>query len=414
MATVLAYTSPAIGHLFPMTSLLLELHARGHEVHVRTLAAYVETMRSLGLHATPLDPAIGAVVHPDWEAKGPVGALKVAVQTFAERGRLDAPDLQRAIDETSPDVIVVDINSWGALCVAEAWSRATGRPWATFSPYTPPIRSKGTPPFGPGLTYRTDVLGRIRDTLARPVVMGAAERVLRPRINQLRAELGLDPVAGADDFFRRAPLMLVTTAEPLEYPHDDWGDHVRMVGALPWEPPAEEPGWLDELRRPVVLVTTSSEYQADEALVRSALEGLADEPWDVVATMPAGVSTLGAVPANAHVFDFVPHGLVLDRAVVTITHGGMGATQKSLSRGVPVCVVPFGRDQLEVAARVVRADCGTRLASRDLSASTLRDAVRQAATKTAGARGVADGFRAAGGAEAAASHVEGLLTSART
>ena len=45
MSTVLAYTSPAIGHLLPMVPLLLELKARGHYVHVRTLPAYVAHLR---------------------------------------------------------------------------------------------------------------------------------------------------------------------------------------------------------------------------------------------------------------------------------------------------------------------------------------------------------------------------------
>ena len=55
MSTVLAYTSPAIGHLFPMVPLLLELKARGHEVHVRTLPKHVPTLSALGLHTGPVD-----------------------------------------------------------------------------------------------------------------------------------------------------------------------------------------------------------------------------------------------------------------------------------------------------------------------------------------------------------------------
>jgi MGT family glycosyltransferase len=217
-------------------------------------------------------------------------------------------------------------------------------------------------------------------------------------------------VTGADDFFRRAPLLLVATAEPFEYPRPDWGDRIRMVGAMAWEPPAKAPDWVATLERPVVLVTTSSEYQADEALARAALEGLADEPWDVVVTMPAGTADLGTLPPNAHLAEFAPHGPLLDRAVVAVTHGGMGATQKALSRGVPVCVVPFGRDQLEVAARVGRAACGTRVPLKRLDATTIRDAVRRAAEMTAGARRVAAGYAAAGGGSAAADHVEGLLS----
>ena len=152
-----------------------------------------------------------------------------------------------------------------------------------------------------------------------------------------------------------------------------------MIGALPWDPPAERPGWLGEIDRPIVLVTTSSEYQADwahgeagEALVRAALDGLRDEPFEVVATMPAGIQGLGTLPANARVLDFVPHRHVLDRTVVAVTHGGMGATQKALARGIPVCVVPFGRDQLEVAARTVQADAGTRVSAKRLTGTPPR------------------------------------------
>jgi UDP:flavonoid glycosyltransferase YjiC (YdhE family) len=75
------------------------------------------------------------------------------------------------------------------------------------------------------------------------------------------------------------------------------------------------------------------------------------------------------VPDNAHLERFIPHAAVLDRAVCAITHGGMGATQKALARGVPVCAVPFGRDQLEVARRVVVAGAGTRLPAKRLPGS---------------------------------------------
>ncbi len=405
MARILAYTSPAIGHLFPMTPLLLELRRRGHDVHLRTLEQHVELMRSLGLSAEPIDARIPEIVPVDFRARSPVEGLKLTVRTFGERARFDGPDLQRALTAVRPDLVIVDINSWGAHFAAEAW----GGPYVTFSPYTPPISSKGTPPFGPGFDPIPGPLGRIRDAVMRPLVMGAAERVFRPMLNPLRAEYGLSPVRGADDFFRGAPLLIVTTSAPLEYPHPDWDDGVRLVGALSWDPPAEAPAWLDEIEGPIVLLTTSSEYQADETLVRAAIDGLGGEPYTVVATMPAGLASFPDLPANIHVAEFVPHLPVLDRAVAAVTHGGMGATQKALSRGVPVCVVPFGRDQLEVAARVVHADAGTRLKAKHLTPHALRAAVREARTKRAGAARVAAGFRAAGGAAAAADATEGLL-----
>jgi MGT family glycosyltransferase len=420
MSTVLAYTSPAIGHLFPMVPLLQELKARGHGVHVRTLRRQVPLLMEAGFHAGPVDDRILAVEATDYRANNAKAALASSVETFTARARFDAPDLQQAIDDVRPDLLLIDINAWGARIQAES----SGLPWATFSPYTPPLQSRGTPPFGPGLAPMSGPLGRARDALARRLVTGAVEKLMLPHINALRAELSagqLPPVSGADEMFRTAPLMLVATSQPFEYPHPDWGPDVRMIGALGWEPPAEPPSWLGDGQDPVVLVTTSSEYQADEALVRAALAGLAAEPFTVVATLPAadtgsagahrasGAEAFASVPANARLEHFVPHGPVLDRAAVAITHGGMGATQKALAKGVPVVVVPFGRDQHEVAARVVAADAGVRLSRKHLTPERLRAAVHQARTKAPGARRVAEGYAAAGGAVAGVDALEELV-----
>jgi UDP:flavonoid glycosyltransferase YjiC (YdhE family) len=100
---------------------------------------------------------------------------------------------------------------------------------------------------------------------------------------------------------------------------------------------------------------------------------------------------------------------VLDRAICAVTHAGMGATQKALARGVPVCAVPFGRDQFEVARRVEIAGAGSRLRAGRLSPDRLRLKVREALTKTAGAKRVAEGFAAAGGPRAAADAFESRL-----
>ena len=43
MATILAYTSPAFGNLFPILALMIELQRRGHRVVLRTLDDGVPT-----------------------------------------------------------------------------------------------------------------------------------------------------------------------------------------------------------------------------------------------------------------------------------------------------------------------------------------------------------------------------------
>ena len=403
MATILAYTSPALGHLFPFSALLSELSDRGHKIHLRTLSTGVEMGRRLGFATDAIDPRISGIVHDDWKASNPRAALKKAVDVFCRRAAYEVPDFADAVARTRPDALLVDVNCWGALSVADAGDI----PWACFSPYTPALQSPGVPPFGLGLAPLPAMLGRVRDAALRPVVMGMIEKTVLPRGNEIRAIAEAPPVASADDFMRRAPLMLVASGKPFEYPQTDWGDAVQMIGPCMFEPAMDTvPDWLTAIDRPIVLVTTSSQQRADAKLVMTALTALADEPVHVVATLPAGLPSDVTLAPNASVFEFVPHGPVLDRAVCAVTHGGMGATQKALARGVPVCVVPFGRDQFEVARRVDVARCGTRLPAKKLTTARLLAKVRQAMTMTDGARRVAAGFAATGGVARGADLIE--------
>ncbi len=394
MATILAYTSPALGHLLPISALMSELASRGHTVHVRTLSTGVNVARRLGFTVDVIDQKIEAIQQDDWTGSNPVAALKLSVEVFSRRAVYEVADLADAVAGVRPDALLVDVNCWGALSTAEAGDV----PWASLSPFTPPLRASGVPPFGLGLKPLSGVVGRMRDAAVQKAVIGRLESVMLPPINAIRANADVGAVASIDEFLRRAPLMFVASGKPFQYPQTDWGDAVQMIGPCVLDPePDTDVGWLESIDRPVVLVTTSSEEQADSDLASTALAALADEPVHVIATVPTAQPDDVAAPSNATVCRFVPHGVVLDRAVCAVTHGGMGATQKALARGVPVCAVPFGRDQFEVARRVEVARCGTRLPAKRLSPQRLRAKVREAMTMTAGAKQVAAGFAETGG-----------------
>jgi MGT family glycosyltransferase len=401
MSRILAYGSPALGHLLPESTLLRELAGRGHEVHLRTLAAGVDGAHRLGIDAKAVDPRIEAIQSRDWTARNAFGVLKMTLEVLCQRAELEVADLQRAIDEVRPDALIIDANCWGAMSAADAGDIG----WAVFSPFTPFLNSRGMPPVGPGMRPWRGLPGAVRDHQVRMVVRRVMDRPVLPRLNAIRSAVGAPLVNSVDEFMRTAPLMLVVGGEPFEYPHPGWGDRVHLIGACVGRPePA--PDWLSRINDPVVLVTTSSIRQADDKLGTVALEALADLPVHVVVTFPAGVPDRLHIPPNATVRRFVPHGPVLERAVCAITHGGMGATVRALDQGVPVCVVPFGRDQHEVAMRVQVAGCGTRLPARRLSAERLRVAVADAITMTAGAQRVADGFAATGGVVRGADLIE--------
>ena len=401
----LAYTTPARGDLYPVVPILLELQRRGHAVVVRTAAAEIPRLRELGFTADAVDPRIERIRHDDYLARSAVGAIKRAIRVMSARGEFEVDDLQKAIESEAPDVLLMDGNARAAIAAAEAW----GGPWALLQHFPSPLPDDGVPPFGPGFPPARGWLGRMRDRMLRPLILGGFERVLLPPLNDVRRSLGLRPVRDVTDLYTLAPLTLYLTSTAFEYPRESWPDSFCFTGPILWEPPVDEPDWLDAVRRPVVLVTTSSEFQDDGALVETALAGLADEDCGVVATMPTG-SIPHQVPANAHVEGFVPHTPLLKIAEVAVTHGGMGATQKALSAGVPVVVVPWGRDQSEVGRRAETAGVGVLLPKRRLSPRALRDAVARARTLGPAASAFADAMKREGGARLAAERLEQLAT----
>jgi MGT family glycosyltransferase len=328
------------------------------------------------------------------------------MQGFGRRAPFDAADLRSAIAEERPDVLLVNIMAFGAMAAAEA----SGLPWASWIASPPWLRGDGLPPYGLGLPPSTSLEGRARDEAVARAMEGPARNVTAA-VNVGRAVAGLEPISKPDDLLLRPPLLLSMTAAPFEYPRPSWPASFLLVGPCPWEPPAPAPAWLSEDRRPIVLVSTSSEFQDDGRLVSIALSALRDrEDTLVVATVPASDPDLYECPPNARIVRFVPHGPVLARAIALVCHAGMGVTQKALAAGVPVCAVPFGRDQLEVACRVEVAGAGVRLPAADLNAETLRAAIDRAVACHVGAQRIAEAFAAAPGPEGAALAIERLKT----
>jgi UDP:flavonoid glycosyltransferase YjiC (YdhE family) len=87
----------------------------------------------------------------------------------------------------------------------------------------------------------------------------------------------------------------------------------------------------------------------------------------------------------------------------------MGIAQRALAHSVPVVVVPFGRDQLDVARRVEFAGAGVRLLPKDLNEATLATAVRKARSMRGGAARIAEAFARSGSDTAVVEGVEELL-----
>lgn len=410
MSRVLIYTSPARGHLYPIMDTALALQAQGHEVIVQTLPEERAAVTAAGLGHRSISPAVSNLMLADYAGSNPLSQLRRTLECWSERAPHEVSDLRVAAADLDPDLLVVDANCWGAAAFAEA----RPGPWAMFLPYVLPVPSPQTPAFGPGFAPPRNAVERSRDRIVWAVQRKVAAPAVR-RLNGLRANLGVPSLRSVPDIYQRADSLIYLTAEPFEYSRREWPPAVHQVGPGLWAPPGDVPSWLADLPRPRVLVSVSTEFQNDGAIVTAALAGLAEEPGSVIVTSAAiDPDQFTAPSGKTRIERYLPHAAVVPEMDVVVTHGGMGTVQRALAAGVPLVVVPWGRDQSETAQRVLRCQAGTVVRPGKLTPASLRRAVREAYSCSAGARAVAAGFADAGGSQRAADLLAGLLAQSPT
>jgi UDP:flavonoid glycosyltransferase YjiC (YdhE family) len=113
-------------------------------------------------------------------------------------------------------------------------------------------------------------------------------------------------------------------------------------------------------------------------LIRPTLDALADE--DVLVVVSTGrrpVESLGLLPANARVAEYLPYDLLFPKLAAFVTNGGYGGLQFALQHGVPIVAAGTSEDKLETTARVQWSGAGIGLATNHPTEAVLRRAVRR-------------------------------------
>lgn len=404
MKNVLIYTSPARGHLYPMIDVAIELRERGDDVTIQTLSGEKKSVESEQLRHRSISPKIESLELEDYKESNPISQIKSAFSSWLSRAPYELEDLQRSVDELEPDLLIIDVNTWGAGVFAEA----VGKPWVMFMPYCLPVSSEDTPAFGPGFAPPTSFIHRFRDRIVDHMVQRAVRNIIA-ELNEIRSHHQLKQLTSYEEIFSKPDLLLYRTAEPFDYPRRKWPENILPIGPGLWAPPGKKPEWIRDLPSPRILISISTELQNDGAIIESSLRALADEPGSVIVTTSAlDPEEFRGLHPHAYITRFLPHAQVIPEMDLVITHGGMGTTQRALSEGVPVCVIPWGRDQSETGRRVEVSGAGTMLSKNKLQKKKLKEAIQNALQCKAGAKTVAKAFKQTGGAERAVQAITNL------
>ena len=136
---------------------------------------------------------------------------------------------------------------------------------------------------------------------------------------------------------------------------------------------------------PLVLLAPSTSQDAEQRLLRAAIEGLARHAGArarVVEPQPAGPAAARSRPTRGS-SSGCPTRARCRRCDLVVCHGGHGTVARALASGCAVVVVPAAGDMNENAARVDWAGVGVRLPRRMVGARGLRLAVGRALARPA-------------------------------
>lgn len=152
----------------------------------------------------------------------------------------------------------------------------------------------------------------------------------------------------------RADLVLHATDPVFDVIPPGLPSHHHYIGPLLWSPEGEVPPYIDDGGRPWALVSLSNAPMPNEAeLARAVVDAVAEHDLRVLITGTDALEAMAGFESHPRVFvePFAPHDPVLERAALFVSHGGHGAVMRSMSHGVPMVIVPWGRDQPGVAYR---------------------------------------------------------------
>ena len=281
-----------------------------------------------------------------------------------------ARDLLDEIEANPADAAAIDTMIPGALVGAEV----ARIPSASLIHSVYMFPAPGLPAFGAGLFPPKTWLGRTRDRLISAVVLRTFDKGLGA-LNRARAEFKLEPLASILDGNHKADRLLVMTSTAFDFEADELPPNVRYVGpqlepqsASGWKPP-----WPASDSRPLVLVGLSTDQMGQQALLGRIIQVLGEMEVRALVTTGPQIDPERFEPAvNVVVRSFVPHADVMPQASLVITHAGHGTVIRALAAGVPLVCIPLGRDQYDVAARVVWRGAGVKLSSKATTSALKR------------------------------------------
>lgn len=285
-----------------------------------------------------------------------------------------------AIDETRADLLLVDCLLPAAVIAAKA--KKIPAAVLFHMPEYPP--GKNRPPGVMGILPGTNAITRLRDKLLAVLFHKKLNQYL-PMLNGLCKQYQLPPLKNTADLLHRCDLRIIQTLPEFDFPLVPAPANVRYSG-----PVLDDPDWVSEYQnpwpannqQPLIVISLSSTYQAQEKTIQQCINALAALPVRGLVTLgPALAHHTFQLPPNVIALPSAPYSKVFPMAGLVITHGGHGTIMRALSHGLPLLCLPMGRDQNDNAIKVTHHQLGQHLSPK-ASAKEIETAIQKLLNNT--------------------------------
>lgn len=317
MIRVLFTTQPTSSHWHPLVPLAQALVSAGHEVAFASTPGFCPTIEANGFRsfragADETEEEIQQIAQQVAASEERPPVVAILKYRFAGiRADRMLPDMLEIVGGWHPDVVVREHSELTGCVAAER----VGIPHATFQIAAP------APWFLPAMDGP---------------------------LNRLRASVGLAPGEPADILY--SYLLLYPRPPSLWNPHIPVPPTMHTWAYTGFSQSGEEalPEWVAELEeRPTVYATLGTVVNERTDLLSAILEGLREEPINLILTVGRNRDPreLGEQPAHVHVERYIPQNMLLALCDLVVTHGGSGTMMDALSFGLPMVIIPITADQ---------------------------------------------------------------------
>ena len=407
------------GHLNTMLPLGKELQQRGHRV---TLFGRLDA-KSKTLAAGLAFQGIGEAEFPEGamaESLAQLGklsgreALRYTVNALREGAIVLLRDGPKAMKEAGVEALLVDQASPAGGAVADF----LGLPFVSICSAVVLNREESVPPSFTTWNYNPGWWGRLRNRLGYQ----GLKRIVQPMtevINQYRQEWKLPPQSSPNDRYSQLAQISQQPAE-LEFPREELPQWFHFTG------PYHSPVGREVPDFPYEKLTGQPLIYASMGTIQNRLIGIFQQIAEACVELDAqliislGGSTkpesLPGLVGSPLVVEYAPQLELLQKATLTITHGGMNTTLECLNNGVPMVAIPIANDQPGIAARVAWAGCGEALPLKRVNVFRLRTAIRKVLTEEAykkNALRLQEAIQQAGGVSRAADIIEQAISTGK-